>query len=564
MTKMCKNLGIMGNAFRVMAGLDSVFGYDIAVDDAFKAIISHGSLEEVTCFYEPMQFQQSAIQRKYLSLTRQNKVKAKLNLFSELDILQQYKEVNIDVLHNISMEFMPLVYVREFFSQKKFPITYTIHGASYPNYIEGFYLMKLLMPFRPYDSLICTSRAVKHAVNIMLENISGSLNEVYNTDIKYQGRLDVIPLGVDTEKFAPMNKSAVRNELGLPEDAFIILWLGRISAYDKADLLPLLMVYKRLIEKNPDKKLLLILAGHDRKNLPLLPAIEKYISGLGIGDNVKIIDKNDVANRNLLFAVADIFTSPIDNVQETFGITPIEAMACGTPQIVSDWDGYRDSVVNEVTGFLIPTYWANCDEDIKHAAMFPSEPAHRSGLHHLILSQAVAVDLHLYEKAIQTLIDNPELRRQMSENSVKIAREKFSWQSVISKYEELWEELCCQQKSSPKQDLRKKLAFMQPIYCKAFSQYPTRFIDNGAVFFITVEGNNLLEGSGPLPYHYSVEEQLQESKLGLEILKQLKTASGEGISMSKMLDSFRAIYNESTIKRSAMWLLKHGLASIHK
>jgi glycosyltransferase involved in cell wall biosynthesis len=45
---------------------------------------------------------------------------------------------------------------------------------------------------------------------------------------------------------------------------------------------------------------------------------------------------------------------PIDNVQETFGLAPVEAMAAGLPLIVSDWDGMKDTVTPDV-GFRIPT-----------------------------------------------------------------------------------------------------------------------------------------------------------------------------------------------------------------
>ena len=44
-----------------------------------------------------------------------------------------------------------------------------------------------------------------------------------------------------------------------------------------------------------------------------------------------------------------------DNIQETFGITPIEAMSAGLPVVVSDWDGYRDTVRDGIDGFRIPT-----------------------------------------------------------------------------------------------------------------------------------------------------------------------------------------------------------------
>ncbi|MCK4257912.1 MAG: glycosyltransferase family 4 protein [Halanaerobiales bacterium] len=564
MKEKIKNLGMMGNAFRVMAGLDTVYGYDVAVDDMFRALIAHSSLEEVTCFYEPNHFQESAILRKYRSLSRANKASAKLNLFSELDILQDQKKVDIDILHNVSMEFMPLVYLREFFAKSAFPITYTIHGASYPNYIESFYLMKLLMPFRPYDSLICTSRAVKYAVKAMLENISGALNERYNTNIKYEGRLDIVPLGVDTDKFIPMDKREVRNKLDLPVDPFIILWLGRFSAYDKADLLPIILMYKRLLEKNLDKDLLLILAGHDRKTIPFIPAIKSYFTEHGIENKVKIIPNNDVANRNLLFAAADVFVSPIDNVQETFGITPIEAMACGTPQVVSDWDGYKDTVIDGETGFLIPTYWMKCDEDIKTAAMFPSEPTHRTVLHHLLMGQSVALDLQEYEQAIQRLIDHPELREMMSENSVKIAREKFGWANVIRLYEDLWSELREQQKATPVEDRREDLTFMQPIYCDAFKQYPTRFLSDQETFVITPEGENVLDGKEPIPKHYQIEDILQEYQLGPIILQQLREVGSKGLTVAQILTQYKGLYHESVVRRSTMWLFKHGLSYLRK
>ena len=59
-----------------------------------------------------------------------------------------------------------------------------------------------------------------------------------------------------------------------------------------------------------------------------------------------------------LWHAADIFISLSDNVQETFGITPVEAMAAGLPVIATDWDGYRDTVRHGRDGFLIPTLMA--------------------------------------------------------------------------------------------------------------------------------------------------------------------------------------------------------------
>src|SRR3546814_3034291 len=66
---------------------------------------------------------------------------------------------------------------------------------------------------------------------------------------------------------------------------------------------------------------------------------------------------SDVCSSDLSsWAAADVFVSLSDNIQESFGITPVEAMAAGLPCIVSDWDGYRDTVVDGETGILVPTW----------------------------------------------------------------------------------------------------------------------------------------------------------------------------------------------------------------
>ena len=67
------------------------------------------------------------------------------------------------------------------------------------------------------------------------------------------------------------------------------------------------------------------------------------------------LDGRDKEIKKLSYAVADIFISLVDNFQETFGLTPLEGMAAGLPVVVSDWDGYKDTVRNEIDGFTVNT-----------------------------------------------------------------------------------------------------------------------------------------------------------------------------------------------------------------
>jgi len=70
---------------------------------------------------------------------------------------------------------------------------------------------------------------------------------------------------------------------------------------------------------------------------------------------VSIVDGTDQGKRFAVWRAADLFTSLSDNIQETFGLVIVEAMASGLPVIASDWNGYRDLVTDGETGFLVPT-----------------------------------------------------------------------------------------------------------------------------------------------------------------------------------------------------------------
>ena len=58
--------------------------------------------------------------------------------------------------------------------------------------------------------------------------------------------------------------------------------------------------------------------------------------------------------KKLALAAADLFCSPADNLQETFGLSVLEAMASSLPVVASDWNGYRDLVLHGRTGWLVP------------------------------------------------------------------------------------------------------------------------------------------------------------------------------------------------------------------
>ena len=137
---------------------------------------------------------------------------------------------------------------------------------------------------------------------------------------------------------------------------------------------------------------------------------------------------------------ADIFVSFADNVQESFGLTPIEAMAAGLPVVVSDWNGYRDSVRDGVDGFRIPTIMPppGMGEGLAfiYAAGYAPYDTMVGGA-----AQITAVHLSAAANALVKLIEDPELRRRMGAAGRKRARETYDWPVIVRAYQRLWNEL---------------------------------------------------------------------------------------------------------------------------
>lgn len=537
------NLGVMGNAIRPFIQNGMVYGYDVAANELMDSIFQYSSAEKISCFYEPKGYQESILFRKITKANRESEFD-KFCMVSEYDLLFGInKELDIQVLHNVDNQFSQLCALREALNLNV-PITFTVHCASYPQYLEEFFLPMIMMPLRPYDVFVCTSEAIREAVRKLINKV-----EDY-TGRKCMLRLELIPLGVKTEKFKPNNKEALRKKYGFEPDDFVILWLGRFEIEQKADLYPLLLVFSRLVKKNKDKRLKLLLAGYQLANTNYVAILKEQSEVLGITDNVVFMENHDVMNRNELYGLSDIFTSPIDNIQETFGITPIEAMSCGIPQVVSDWDGYKDTVEDGVTGFRIPTYWTKCDRDISKFGMLPYDEVPRCNLYHYLMAQTVSIDVVKYEEALQKLIDDEELRIRMGEQSRSRAVKNYDWKVIIEKYNKLWE--CLVKEATADSTSATPERVLRPEFFNCFSHYATKIVDDNTRFFVINCDETELEH---LLKNYTDSYGIFNQELAQNIVKCLRN---NRFKISEIVDIFP--YDaDDIIRRTVMRLYKYGL-----
>src|SRR5262249_27889204 len=140
-------------------------------------------------------------------------------------------------------------------------------------------------------------------------------------------RMPVIPLGIDTAPYRITEKARAkeRKRLGIGPDDIAVLFMGRLSAHAKAHPIPMYLALQKAAQKT-GKRLFLIPAawsGHEPIQAAFADAAKLYCPDV----HVLHVDGRPAEARTGIWAAADLFTSLVDNVQETFGLTPVEAMA---------------------------------------------------------------------------------------------------------------------------------------------------------------------------------------------------------------------------------------------
>ena len=254
-------------------------------------------------------------------------------------------------------------------------------------------------------------------------------------------------------------------------------------------------------------------------------------------------DPTDEVKLTLLRA-ADIFTSPADSIQEAFGLAPVEAMACGVPQVVADWDGYRETVDHGKTGFLVPTLWARCDQELSDTG-FLFDWTHD----HEILGQSVAMDVEYWRDAILTLVQNAELRRTMSLASRKRAEALYSMKSVQRQYYDLWGDLV----AHPVLANNKRLGHLaRPRYYDWFGHFASTQVSTITTIEVVRHPDKLarLEKAGA--FGRCVSKDIVYSILNIA------AEAGGSIAVAEVLDSLASKWDSTVVLRHVMWALKYG------
>lgn len=204
----------------------------------------------------------------------------------------------------------------------------------------------------PPERISIEERIVREADHIIAECPQDEEDLIKYYDAEKE-RITIVPCGFNPHEFYPLDRLLARTVLGLNPAEYIILQLGRIVQRKGID--TVIRAFAK-VKKAALPIRLIVVGGDNEEGEGTVSAemlrLQSVAYEEGVTESVEFAGRK---NRDMLryyYAAADLFiTTPW---YEPFGITPLEAMACGTPVIGSDVGGIKYSVEDGKTGFLVP------------------------------------------------------------------------------------------------------------------------------------------------------------------------------------------------------------------
>jgi glycosyltransferase involved in cell wall biosynthesis len=340
-------------------------------------------------------------------------------------------------------------------------------------------------PLAEWDALICTSSAALEIAQRVHAEEAEYLRWRLGPDVQISGpQLPVIPLGVHSADFdfAPGLRSQARAAVGVAEDEVVALYVGRLVPHAKADPIAMLQGLQAAAQRT-GKPVALVFYGQ-APTPEILAAFRSAAAQFAPDLNAIFLDGQKVEAATA-WACGDIFVSLADGIQETFGLTPIEAMAAGLPAVVSDWNGYKDTVRDGVDGFRIRTWAPAPGAGVAIARAYETGTLNYD-VYCWATGASTAIDIAQLTDRLAALIDSPDLRRTLGAAGRARARHDFDWAAVYRQYQALWAELGARRRAAlANPDRMARIAAAprsgsaHPDPFRAFAHYPSASIAPG-------------------------------------------------------------------------------------
>jgi D-inositol-3-phosphate glycosyltransferase len=190
------------------------------------------------------------------------------------------------------------------------------------------------------------------AADRLIANTSDEASELVQLYGAHESAVDVVHPGVDLDLFTPGSSANARRSLGLPTDAIVLLFVGRIQPLKAPDVL--VRAAAELVARDPAIRARLVVAicgGPSGSGLDQPTALVDLARTLGIADLVRFQPPTDRVGLAHWYRAADVTVVPSHS--ESFGLVAVESQACGTPVVAAAVGGLRTAVADQVSGLLV-------------------------------------------------------------------------------------------------------------------------------------------------------------------------------------------------------------------
>lgn len=452
--------------------------------------------------------------------------------------------------------YAPEAWRRELWGAARYSICGITHTISTKAVMEGFWHLRAA-PQMEWDAVICTSRAVKSALLTQLDLIDAHLSRRFGGKLPPRPQLPVLPLGIDCADFAPdpAAGAGLRDRLGIGADDVVAVIVARMSPHEKFDPLPVFRALQ-LAQEGTRQKLHLLLYG----NFPdgyservFRSAAPRLMPDVGFHH----LAHQDAALRRAALSAGQMFLFPIDNLQESFGLAPVEGMAAGLPVVASDWDGIRDTV-DAASGMRIPTLAGRPE----HTTAYGLRHAGGTDSYMQYLSQNSAmtvIDVGAMARAVRALMQNPDLRARMGAAGLARARGMFDWSVVIAQMQDLFAELSAIRKAADPvkhPPLSPHHVPVAPSPMVIFDSFPTAHLPrNGAARFAARASGVTVAEVWALRDYAKTGREFEPLALVTRVMAAV-TAAGDAGATADALSAATKI-PVIRVERGLLWLLKY-------
>lgn len=253
------------------------------------------------------------------------------------------KKWNLDVIHS-QTEFGIGTFARILSKQLRIPLVHTYHTMyeDYVHYITHGYFNKSSKKLVEYYTLFYCDKTISELVVP-----TKKAYELFKQKYKVDRNVYIVPTGIDVEKFyreknKKINTHEFRARLGIKEDDFVILFVGRIAEEKNIELL--LSAMKGLVNTSNKIKLLIVGDGPD------LEKYKEYSTNHSLEENIIFAGKVPWDKINEYYMIADVFATA--SITETQGLTVIEAMAASLPVVCINDESFTSTIIHNLNGLI--------------------------------------------------------------------------------------------------------------------------------------------------------------------------------------------------------------------